>query len=443
MVEPFRCPSEACLWFLLPYELRLYIFDILLGFGKYDNALRTKVCGTSSDWMRFIRSHPRYWTRVLVTSRVARDDVLSLIALAGTLPLRFHIIFNSSDPVIDLGYLAPHMLAATHFTVESDDKDSLTRLQQSFQGVQGPSLRHFALFFRRVRQPVPRDSTPLLPRTWFSGQHQALEVLHLCCAVIPFADLYFPSLRVLRIWGVHPQYSLDVRILSMVICGSPMLQDLTLRRFTCTGLRDLAALPIIRCTTLNTLELGFSCDRTIGRLATLFDFPSLSELLLEISSVSHVDQVRALRPQLLSRVTLLTIRNPRAVYVPFIFSSIDVFPLFPCLRALNLRLSHPPVFADLVRATVDYFRAHGAALIPGLTYLTVNHATMYELFEFASCYAVLLDSTHPFVSLQRLHAGLGVLPRFGPVTMKEDAAVTWLSSNVADFLVEPGRLTVD
>ncbi|KAJ7038559.1 hypothetical protein C8F04DRAFT_1255837 [Mycena alexandri] len=433
----------ACLWFLLPYELRLYIFDMVFACRKSSNALRTKVCGTSSAWRRFVRSHPHYWTRVLVTSRIPQDDVLSHIALAGNLPLRFHIIFNSSDPVVDLGYLAPHMLVATHFTVESDDRDTLCRLHQSFQGVRGPLLRHFALFFRRAQQSVPRDCTPLLPRTWFSGQHQALEVLHLCCAVIPFADLHFPALRVFRIWGVHPQYSLDVRALSVVICNSPVLQDLTLRRFTCTGLRDVDTLPAIRSTTLSTLELGFSCDGTIGRLATLFDFPSLSELFLEISNTAHVDQVRALRPRLLARVTSLTIRNPRARYMPFEFSSIDVFPLFPCLRALNLRLSQPHVFTDLARTTSEYLRTHDAVLIPGLTYLTVNYATMCELFEFTSCYPVGPDSGHPRVSLKRLHAGLGVFVPFGPATMEEDAAATWLSSHVAEFIVDPIRLTVD
>ncbi|KAJ7692806.1 hypothetical protein B0H16DRAFT_1751765 [Mycena metata] len=430
----------ACLWFLLPNELQLYIFDFVFAGRLKDMALRTKVCATSSAWMRFLRAHPRFWTHICITSRIPKDDVLAFITLAGALPLRFYITLNSSDPVVDMSYLAPHVLVATHFTVESDDRDTLARLQQTFAGVSGPLLRHFALFFRRARQPTPRDSTPLLPHTWFSGQHQDLRVLHLCCAVLPFVDLDFPSLRVLRIWGVHPQYSLDVHGLAKVVCNSPMLTDLTVRRFTCTGLRGVALLPEIYSATLKTLEVGFSRDGSIGRLATLFDFPSLTDLYLEISSAGHVAQTRAMRPQLLSRVTALLVRDPRTQYTPFVFMSIDFFSLFPNLQGLNLRFSRPPVFTDLVNTSSDHYRTHGTPLLPALTFLTVNEATMTELFEFASRYLVVPRDGPPYVSLRHIHAGL--VP-YGPFDMEEAAAVAWLSSNVREFVGEPDRLAFD
>ncbi|KAJ7740549.1 hypothetical protein B0H16DRAFT_1728911 [Mycena metata] len=361
------------------------------------------------------------------------DDVLANITLAASLPLRFHIIVRSSDPVLDFGSLAPHMLRATHFTLESDDQLTLSRLHQSFKGISGPLLRHFALFFRRDRQNTPRDCTPLLPRSWFSGQLQALEVLHVCCAAMPFADLHLPALRVFRMWGVHRQYSIDFRTLSGVICNSPLLQDVSLRRFTCTGLRSFDTLPVLRSTSVRTLELGFPCDGSLGRLASLFEFPSLSDLLLEISTLGHVRQTELLRPQLLATVASLTISNPSARSVPFDFPYTHLFLLFPCLRALDLSLSHPRVFADLVLTSSLHFRAHAVALLPRLASLTVNHTGMRDLYEFASCYPVDLALGHPCVSLSRIRAVFGVDVPHGPPTMDEAAASSWLASNVLHF----------
>ncbi|KAJ7041004.1 hypothetical protein C8F04DRAFT_1253507 [Mycena alexandri] len=433
--------TAVSLFSLLPLELCLLIFDIVLAPGRDQLRLRHKVCRCSSQWYRFLLEHPRYWDRILVESAIPREWILRYIALARALPLRFHISLNSSDPIVNLSYLAPHLAGATHFTVESDSDETVHRLYLTFKGLVGPNLRFFALFFR----PPPSrmglvDYTPLMPRPWFGdatfsgGSTQCLEILHLCCAVVPFSRLFFPRLRVLRLWGVHPGYSLDLRSIRDVIVNSPCLTEVTFRRFSCTGLAS-DDLPAIMSASIQVLELGFSTDGSLAQLIALFEFPSLFDLTVEVGSDRHVEQLIAIPSSLLVGVTKLLIRNPLRYARSFIFRADLVFPLFPILTHLDIRNSRSAVFRSMVQDCVAFWDANGSNLIPRLHRLFMNQAPVADIARFAALYCCTSPSAVP-LSLHTLHAGLWEQRIFDVPTEADFAHRRWLQNNVADFRLE-------
>ncbi|KAJ7698795.1 hypothetical protein B0H16DRAFT_1749580 [Mycena metata] len=435
-------PQAASLFSLLPLELCIMIFDLVLHPGQAQLRIRHKVCRASSQWLRFLQQHGRYWNRVYVDFRFPRELILRYIKLAGTVPLHFHISLKSSDPVVNLAYLAPHVAGATHFTVETDNDDTMQQLYDTFKGISGPNLRFFAVFFRSPhrRFRVPVDYTPLLPRPWFgdaalaANNTQSIQVLHLCCAVIPFTHLVFPNLRVLRLWGVHPGYSLDVQSLHAVITNSPRLTDVTLRRFSCTGLRA-PNLPLIHSSTVRSLELGFASDGSISLLAALFVFPELLDLTVEISSEAHMEQLLNVPPPLLSRVGKLLIRNPLRYARAFHFPADQLFVLFPGLTILDIQHSRSWVFRNLLRDAQVFVTANGRNLIPQLRQLYMGYAPVEDIFRFANLYCS--DSpSGVVVSLDTLHAGFLERQSFDVSTSADHSRLQWLRDNIANFSFE-------
>ncbi|KAJ7112879.1 hypothetical protein C8R46DRAFT_1240138 [Mycena filopes] len=419
-----RAAQASSMLSLLPYELALYIFDILLGATHGDEPLRLKICHTSSDWLRFLSAHPRYWTNIAVMSNTPQDLVLHYISLASPLPLRFKIILTSADPVVNLAYLAPHVSAASHFSVESDHEETLSRLHSTFQGLSGPRLRFFGVFFHETPIRGLRNRTPLLPMPWFGPNTASLEVLHLCCAVIPFSVYTFPRLRILRLWGVHPRYSLDIRALRSVIASSPVLTDVTFRRFSCTGASAPSVLPV-SSSTITSLELGFSGDGTIGALAALLSFPALVNLTIELSSADHE------LPTSLS-VTLGTLTAR-----PFRMRIARLLAPFPALTSLDIRHSLPSAFLSLLRASVAHATAHRVNLLPHLRSLTMNEGDLSDIRRFAALY-ILPSSPTKTTPLVRLHVAAPDPPVCGPSTSIDAYCLLWLASHVSDFMLSPG-----
>jgi hypothetical protein len=314
-----------------------------------------------------------------------------------------------------------------------DEGVTLSHLRRLFKGLAMPDVIHFTSCVLRSDGFLDHQSSISLPLSpWLGGSYDSLQIMDICCTVIPFDRHIFPSLRVLRVWGSHPLYSLSVTALLTVIANSPILRQLTVRRFTCHDLH-VAGVPSIYSSTITTLEVGFSADGTIGQLVSSFVFPLLHHCLVDVSSQIDVHELLNLSPPLLLLVKHLSIRNPKVRPWPFSSSFTAFLPLFPALTTLDIRDSRSSVFVDLVDAVTVHSQSSPYLLVLHLITLVMNYGHLHAIRSFSTLYGVRNDSDGRHMVLQHIHAG-----SYGPSAAVNDALYLtpdylWLSRHVADF----------
>ncbi|KAJ7038560.1 hypothetical protein C8F04DRAFT_1179574 [Mycena alexandri] len=420
------------LWDRLPYELGLFIIDLVLAPSPSRVRLRLKVCETSSVWMRFVLSHPHYWTHVIVTSRLSRQDVRRHISLASPLDLHLHLLFVSSPLPAGLGYLLVHLPSVSHFTVETDNADTVERLHAVFSAAPAPRLRSFRILFNRssISPPAPFDHVNPMP--WFGVIYPNLQSLHLRCACVPLWPASIASLRELSLVGRLFPCRILATVLSDVITGCPLLESLTLFRVSCYGIDDdddTSSLPIVHSASIVSLRLGFGGQFSLRDFVQRLDLPSLSVLGLDILSESDVADSLSLPPRLTAPVTTLVVRGSSAflLYSPFDLPADILLPLFPLLTSLDLTATTSPTFDALLSASVRHLHSAGANLVPRLTSLSVGEATLEGLQQFVRLFS---PSPCSGIRLQRLQ---GAMRGAGPQSFEDYERRVWLDSAVAHF----------
>ncbi|KAJ7729354.1 hypothetical protein B0H16DRAFT_1734291 [Mycena metata] len=374
-------PLAPVLWRALPYDVQRKIIDLVLAPSSLREKLRVKLCASSSDWMRFVFSHPHYWTHIIVTSRSTPDRVRHLVSLAFPLALHLHLLFQSSPLPAALGYLLPHVASASHFTVETDSVGAVERLHAVFSAVPAPRMRSFQLLFNRssFSPPAPFDHDNPMP--WFGSFFPDLESLHLRCACMPLASASLTSLRDLDLSGWLFPCRITSADLSAVVTGCPFLESLTLFRVDFPDIGDDAALPLIRSTSVTSLRLGFGGQYTLQTFVHFLDLPSLSSLVLDILSQSDVAASLSLPPRLTSAISTLIVRGNRSfpLYSDFEFPAEFLFSRFTLLTTLDISQAASPTFDSLLSAWLSRNQRDGVNPIPGLKSLYVSNATLEQL----------------------------------------------------------------
>ncbi|KAJ7740551.1 hypothetical protein B0H16DRAFT_1728913 [Mycena metata] len=407
------------LWDSLPYDIRRRIIDIVLAPSSSASRLRFKLCVTSSAWLRFILSHPHYWTHIVVTSRASRLHVLRQISLATPLPLHLRFSFVSSPPPTGLGYLLAHLDSVAHFTIETDSADTVDRLHAVFGFVPAPRLQSFRILYDRTSIPPPVPFDHASPMPWFGSFYPDLQTLHLRCAIMPLAPGSISALRDLTLAGsLFPCRVLAVH-LADVISSCPLLENLTLFRVCCPGIDDASNFPVVHSSSISFLRLGFSGQYELREFVRCLDFPSLTSLSLDVLSEWDVAACLDLHPTLTASISALTIRGSRAfpLYSPFSLPVDHLFPLFPALISLDLTDTISPTFSSVLTFFARQSLSGTSRLSPALSSLRVSHATLHDLHRFVTlCAPVPPDGFR----LQELHCVLGGLKRPGPPSFQDN-----------------------
>ncbi|KAJ7606045.1 hypothetical protein DFH06DRAFT_1348308 [Mycena polygramma] len=431
------CPTP-CLFNSLAPELRRLIYDIVLD-PQQERPIRTRsrVCSTCRNWRTFVEATPSYWTFILVDSEVAPSSVLRFIALASSLPLEFRIVLKSSEPILNLAYLSASLLTAVRLTIESDRLDTLHRLRQTFHGLSTPLLVYFAASLHRIPSSYAQFvAPPIVNAPWLpdAGAQEALEALHLNCSPLPFPHFIFPRLQTLHLSGRHFRYNVDVNQLAVVMANSPLLASLTIHRFHCFGLDPSIPAPVIRSSSVREMDIVFSHTDDTMALASTFDFPSLSKLTVDITSVYDGIYLSLLPHATLSTVStlVLTKRLTRDKEFPFISSAL--LGRFHNLTSLDIRSCHPWVFTQLLAAVSEHAASTGSILLRRLGFLAVHHAPMHDLVSFATLYGASDADDGSHSVLRRIWTSACLCEHsFDPDVV---GSRQWLSSHVLDFVVE-------
>ncbi|KAJ7680204.1 hypothetical protein DFH06DRAFT_1315011 [Mycena polygramma] len=430
--------SISCPFNSLPPELRRSIYDLVLDpHQERPTRARSRVCSTCRSWRNFVEETPTYWTSILVDSEVAPSSVLRFIALACSLPLEFRIVLKSSEPILDLAYLSASLLTAVRLTIESDRLDTLLRLRQTFHGLSTPLLVYFAASLHRVPSSYAQFvAPPVVDAPWLpaAGPQGALEALHLNCSPFPFHHLIFPRLRALHLSGRHFRYNVDVNQLAVVVANSPLLTTLTVHRFHCFGLDPSLPAPVIRSTSVREMDIVFSHTDDTMALASTFDFPALSKLTVDITSVYDGVYLSLLPPATLSTVSTLVLTKRLVRDKAFPFISSVLLERFHNLTSLDIRSCHTWVFTQLLAAVSEHAASTGSLLLRHLGFLAVHLAPMHDLVTFATLYGAsdADDGSHSVLRHIWTSACL-CTQSFTPDVVNSRQ---WLSSHVLNFVVE-------
>ncbi|KAJ7615684.1 hypothetical protein DFH06DRAFT_1343650 [Mycena polygramma] len=409
------CPAASSILDRLPRELRRIVYDIVLDHQQLlPFRSRARVCSTCRSWRDFVEATPAYWTVIPVDSVTPASFVLRWAALADTLPLEFTIVLNSSEPVLPLGYLLAFLLRAGRLTIESDRCDTLTRLRQTFHGLSTPALTYFAATLHRVPSSYAQFVLPPVDEPWFpdAGADSTLEILDLNCCPLPFPRLIYPRLRELYLSGRHYRYNIDAAHLAVVMSAGP---------------------PDVHSSSVQELDLTFSHTDDTVLLASTFDFPALSKLTIDVTSLRDAVYLAQMPPATLSTVSALVFRKRLLRRDPFTILSPDLLTRFYNVTSLDIRLCHSWIFPQLLTSVSQHAAATGATLLPRLSSLSVHRVSLDDLTAFAVLYGASDDDDGTRSVLRHIRTTACLCAR----SLAADAVGKrqWLTAHVLDFVV--------
>ncbi|KAJ7445317.1 hypothetical protein FB451DRAFT_1189235 [Mycena latifolia] len=441
----FKMPvASSTLFSALPAEVCARIFreslggSPAMGFRKFLGR-RINPRAASSQWNRFLLDLAGYWSDIVVSCYFPLEAVTLALARLKSVALRVYITAGEFEEhpthaalfARMLQALRPHFHRITFIYAETYCSPALSVLHRYCRSTAAPTLSKFILRNRRM-SALNRFLTPLAPAlSWFSDNPSPIQELHLACAAIPFVSTTYHSLRVLRLFRSDHIIGMNFEDYRIAISSSANLAELVLIDVICINLTADEQRPLIVSSSITSLHIRFhsdpynrdterhyvNADRSLGWLASHFDFPNLGVLHLHVGWDGDVEAVIGCA-RLFSSVVDLKVseRQPQAS------SSSRLWSLFPSVNALDLSKTSALLLTRLTDKALSSID-EGTVLLPSLTSLSLGYSSAQAARDF-----IAMRREAPFpLAIWRLTLKAGGFA--GPVTAAEQNCRDWLISH--------------
>ncbi|KAJ6458611.1 hypothetical protein DFH09DRAFT_1349210 [Mycena vulgaris] len=402
--------------------------------------LRVKLCLISSQWYRYLLDFPSYWAAVVVTFYQPVEAIHITLARSRSALLRVYVYFDEYDGSTESGVsdlqqrmecLRPHFCRMSSFCCGTERSAFLLAANSICAVVPAPLLARITLHHRSTCLPDLFQNPPVQPLDWFTSDYSALTVLHIRSASLPFLTSGFGCLRVLRLfpsigrWARPPVEPMDYAAFSEVISSSFNLTDLVLVGVSCSDITERVRAPIFS-TSVTFLHIEFTADKSLGLLASHFDFPKLRSLRVRLTNMEDVASALVCA-QLFSGIEELSIISMRLAHVP---STMLVIPLLTSVRTLDLSEASGSMFrllSDFATSSVVDGVTH---VLPSLTSLILGYESACVVQDFIAVHVASTASScdSPLLALRLKTGGFA-----GPVHFEEHLALVWLSARLPLF----------
>ncbi|KAJ7241282.1 hypothetical protein C8J57DRAFT_94808 [Mycena rebaudengoi] len=405
----------------LPIELLTAIFSLVLHPVNFRHHLeftrmRSKLCNTSSIWMRFINLTECFWTRILITVQSYEDVELHFLRSGKScLDIRIDLtrlpyllpsesVHSDSLALMQarVALIASVFHRCNSLKLEFDNEDYLEHMRILLLPLDPTTLQDLTIRYNRhtdIGMYSDDNPGPFASLPWFTSPLRSLRYLMVRSVGLSWQTSGLHLLSQLRINGLLnlcPTYE-DY---AFVIQNCANLQLLRLSSVGCRDLDDgTAGRPSITSTSMRSLHLGFADFDSLGHLASLFRFPNLHTLHIHAKTTSSLCPALLCTP-LYAQLGVLQLKD-----------AYTLTPLMECL-ALRLPLALPPKLDSMLALNLSDPRSD-------LSYtIRLNPFSALTSAEFINYHEMEVDDGRPLKTLTLELPGAGAIMHAQPRTIR-------------------------